>query len=387
MGIIATAWGVMMTLHGCVNNYGGLISVRFLMGLFEAGLFPGAISLMNKWYTRYEMGTRVAIFYMGSALSGAFSGLLAFAIAKMDGIAGLQGWRWIFIIEGIATVVVGVLVPFILSDTPERRPKWLNEEETDYLIRRMVAQNGGERADAEGKKVTFSLLKEVVTDWQYYPLVLCYWSNTVPNYGFKFTLPQIIKNMGYTSSQAQLLSIPPYVAGAISALFCNVLADKFRRRSWFLAAPQSLILIAYCVLIPFSRDIKNNIGACFFAVILANIGFYPITPGTSSWGSNNSAGAAKRSVGMAFILSLSSCGGIFASYIFIESEKPAYPTGFGVSMAAAVAGLCAVCFLDWRYGRINKQRDRMTMEEISEKYTEEELAKLGNRSPLFRYVL
>lgn len=376
-----------MTLHGVVQNYGGLIGVRFLMGLFEAGLFPGAIAFLNKWYTKYELATRVAIFYMGSALSGAFSGLLAFALAKMDGIGGLEGWRWIFIIEGIATVLVGLLCPIILTDTPESRPKWLTQEENDYLIRRMVAQNGGQKADTEGKKLSLGLLKDVLTDWQYYPLVLSYWSNTIPNYGFKFTLPQIIKNMGYTSSQAQLLSIPPYVAGAISSLGFNVMADRFRRRSYFLVIPQALIVIAYCIIIPLSPHISDNIGPCYFAVTLANVGFYPINPGTSSWASNNSAGAAKRSLGLAFILSLSSVGGIIASYIFIEGEKPAYPTGFGVSMAAAVAGIAAVVFLDLSYNRINKKRDKMSMEEISEKFSEDDLSRLGNRSPMFRYTL
>lgn len=387
IGIITTLWGIMMTLHGIVQNYGGILSVRFLMGLFEAGLFPGAIAFLNKWYTKYELASRIAVFYMGSALSGAFSGLLAFALAKLDGVAGLEGWRWIFLVEGMATVVVGVLVPLVLTDTPERRPKWLSEKESDYLIRRMVAQNGGEKADTEGKKLSLALLKDVVTDWQYYPLVLSYWSNTIPNYGLKFTLPQIIKNMGYSSSQAQLLSIPPYVAGAISSLTFNMLADKFRRRSYFLLIPQAFVVLAYCIMTPLAPHISSNIGPCFLAVFLANIGCYPINPGTSSWGSNNSAGAAKRSLGLAFMLSLSSVGGIIASFIFIESEKPAYPTGFGVSLAAAVAGIMGVIFLDVSYSRINKKRDRMTMEDISSQYSQEELSKLGNRSPLFRYTL
>ena len=80
-------------------------------------------------------------------------------------------------------------------------------------------------------------------------------------------------------------------------------------------------------------------------------------------------------------------GGIIASYIFIESEKPAYPTGFGVSMAAAVAGVAAVIFLDLHYNRINKKRDNMSMGEIAEKFSKEDLSKLGNRSPMFRYTL
>ena len=332
------------------------------------------------------MATRLALFYTASALSGAFSGLLAFAIAKMDGIGGQEGWRWIFIIEGIATVAMGVITPFVLTDTPDRKPKWLTEEESDYLVRRMVAQNGGERANKEGQKLNWALLKGVITDWQYYAFVLIYWSSTVPNYGMKFTLPQIIKNMGYSSSDAQLLSIPPYVAGALSSVGFNMLGDKMRRRVYVLLIPQAIIVISYCIITPLSPRIKDYIGACFFAVILSNVGVYPVNPGTSSWASNNSAGAAKRSVALAYILSLGNVGGIFASYIFIESEAPGYPTGFGVSMAAAVVGIFSVLALNFYYSKINKTRDNMSMEEISAKYSEEELPKLGNHSPLFRYT-
>lgn len=343
--------------------------------------------MLNKWYTKYELATRLALFYTSSALSGAFSGLLAYAIAKMDGVAGQEGWRWIFLLEGLATVLLGVITPFVLADTPERRPKWLTEKECDYLIRRMVAQNGGERANKEGQKLSLALLKDVVTDWQYYPLILCYWSNTVPNYGMKFTLPSIIKNMGFSSSNAQLLSVPPYVAGAISSVVFNMLSDKLRRRSYFLLIPQAIVVISYCIITPLSPQIKDYIGVCFFAVILSNIGVYPINPGVSSWASNNSAGAAKRSVALAYILSMGNIGGILASYIFIDSEAPGYPIGFGVSMAAALAGIFAVVFLDFYYKRINKQRDQMSIEEILGKYSEDELARLGNRSPLFRYTL
>lgn len=357
------------------------------MGLFEAGLFPGAIAYLSKWYTKYELATRLSIFYVASALAGAFSGLLAFALANMDGIGGLEGWRWIFLVEGIVTVVFGAIVPFVLSDTPSQRPTWLSSQDCDYLIRRMVAQNGGEEADAAGKHVSFSLLWEVISDWQYYPLVFSQWSNSVPSYGLKFTLPQIIKNMGYSSSNAQLLTIPPYVAGAISAVTFGMLSDKFRRRSIFLLVPQSCLIVAYSILTPLAPKISSNIGPCFFAIMLAHVGCYPINPGTSAWCSNNSAGSAKRTLAIAYMISLSNVGGIFSSFMFIESEKPAYPTGFGLSLAFAFMGAVAVVFLDFNYSRINRKRDRMTAEEISAKYSEEKLIKMGNKSPRFRYTL
>lgn len=112
IGTIVFCWGVIMTLHGVVQTYGGLIAIRFFLGLFEyatlrsfinvetlilprAGFLPGAILVISKWYLPNETQTRIALLYTSAASGGAFSGLLAFGIAKMDGIAGLEGWRWV----------------------------------------------------------------------------------------------------------------------------------------------------------------------------------------------------------------------------------------------------------------------------------------------------
>lgn len=150
--------------------------------------------------------------------------------------------------------------------------------------------------------------------------------------------------------------------------------------------PQTLLVIAYAILTPLAPKIKSNIGPCFFAIILANIGCYPINPMSSSWLSNNTAGSAKRSLAIAYYISLSNVGGIIASYIFIESEKPGYPTGFGLSLTFSATGIIAALLLNFLYGRINKKRDLMDPDEIATKYTDEQLALLGNHSPLFRYV-
>ena len=116
MGAIVTAWGLVMMCHGFVHNFAELCGVRILLGLFEyvpkpashlrptdhsfrAGFFPGAILLISKWYMPHESQTRIAIFFTASAIAGAFSGLLAFAIAKMDGTAGYEGWRWVCLLR------------------------------------------------------------------------------------------------------------------------------------------------------------------------------------------------------------------------------------------------------------------------------------------------
>lgn len=103
LGSLATIWEIIMIMHGVVSNFDGLLVVRLLLGVFKAGFYPGAIYLYTFWYMPKELATRIAYFYCTGALSGAFSGLLAAAIAQMDGIGGYAGWRWIFLLEGIAT--------------------------------------------------------------------------------------------------------------------------------------------------------------------------------------------------------------------------------------------------------------------------------------------
>ncbi|KAI0414708.1 major facilitator superfamily domain-containing protein [Xylaria grammica] len=387
LGIITTIWGVVMTLHGIVHDYGEITTVRLIMGAFEAGLFPGAILYMNNWYSKYELATRFSLFYVGSALSGAFSGLLAFAFAKLNGVAGVAGWRWIFILEGILTVLAGVLTFFVLPDTPEHATRWLSEDQRKYLGIRKDLQNGGTEADPVAHRFSWGLLWTVITDWQFYIMAFNFWSNNIPTYGLKFTLPQILKNMGYENETAQLLTVPPYIAGAISAYCFGRLSDKFKRRSFFLIIPQTLLIVAYAVLTPLSPHVKNNIGACYFAIVLACIGLYPINPGSSSWISNNLAGPNKRALGIAYMTSLTNLGGLGSSYIFIDSEAPGYPTGFGTSLAFAIGGVIASVVLDVIYIRINGKRDEISRIEVMEKYSMEELAELGDRSPLFRYTL
>jgi MFS family permease len=288
-----------MTLMGIVQNFAGLCATRFFLGVFEAGFFPGAIYLIGQWYPPKRTQFRMALFYCASAASGAFSGLLAAAIAKMDGIAGQEGWRWIFILEGIVTVAMGVAVFWLLPDSPEvASGRWLKEDEARYLVLSRILTRGvvKDKLNAEGKKkkIQWSVVKSVLMDWQIYLQAIIFASNAVPNYGLKFTMPQILKNMGFTSTKAQLMTAPPYAAGAISALISALMADRFVWRMPFIVGAQCLLIVAYAILFSFAAEIKDNIAVCYFAVHVACIGLFPILPGCNAWTVNNLAGPAKR---------------------------------------------------------------------------------------------
>jgi hypothetical protein len=122
-------------------------------------------------------------------------------------------------------------------------------------------------------------------------------------------------------------------------------------------------------------------------VTLACIGLYPITPGVNAWTVSNLAGPTKRAQGVAYLISLGNIGGLIGSYIYIEKEKPKYPTGFGASLGFAAMGIIACIVLESIYAATNKRRQLMTEQDIREKYSQEQLDELGDRSPLFRYAL
>ncbi|CAH0003311.1 unnamed protein product [Clonostachys byssicola] len=386
IAIMTSTWGLVLLCTGFVKSYAGLAVTRVLLGVTEAGFFPGAILIVTSWYSWNEVGVRIALFYTSSALAGAFSGLLAFLIAKMDGIGGYEGWRWIFLLEGGASLLIGLVCPFVLIDTP-RHSKWLTDDEKRYLILRKQIEDGGRERAARGDKMSSKVIVSALLDWKIYLQALIALSNTIPNYGLKFTMPQIMKNMGYTSANAQLLTIPPYFLGACSAYVSARFADRYKWRMPSIVGPQLLVIVGFAISFAYAGDIKHRIAECYFAISVACIGLYPIIPSANAWNSNNLAGPAKRAIGIGLLGTFASAGGLGGSFIYIQEESPWYTTGFSVSLGIAVIGLLSALFLDFALWRINKSNEKMTVEEIHAKYTEQELADMGDNSPLFKYRL
>jgi len=135
-----------------------------------------------------DLATRISYFYCASALSGAFSGLLAAAIAQMDGVGGYEGWRWIFLIEGIATVVLGIACFFLLIDTPALSTKWLDAEEIRYLELSMFIKQGGKFREESGFK--WRDLKIVLTNWRVYVQAYFLVCQSALSYGEAFRRPR-----------------------------------------------------------------------------------------------------------------------------------------------------------------------------------------------------
>ncbi|KAL4998446.1 major facilitator superfamily domain-containing protein [Aspergillus recurvatus] len=386
LGTLIVSWGIIMTLTGVVRNFGGLVTMRILLGIFEAGFFPGSVYLCSLWYMPRDLGTRVASFFSASALSGAFSGLLAAAISKMDGVAGYAGWRWIFILEGLITVVLGLLCFLCLIDSPQLSGKWLDQDEIRFLeIQHFIKEGGSFRE--EQQKTTFRDVWDVMRNWRLYLLAYIMMCQSACNYGTKFTLPTVTKAMGFTDINAQLMTVPPYIAGALSAILFSKLSDRCAWRMPFVVIPLLLIITGYAIVLGLRGNLAAHVGPGFFALIIACMGIYPTYPATASWAINNLAPSKRRAIGSAFNICMGNTGGIIGSYMYLGREAPTYPTGFGLSLAFGASGLVIALALEGSFWWANRGRQRMGEMEIRELYTDEQLLAMGDRSPLFRYML
>lgn len=279
---------------------------------------------------------------------------------------------------------MAVICYLLLLDSPSLSPGWLTPDEIRFLeVRQMTKDNHGSSTGGFSMRVVWNVL----TDWKIYLLIFANWSNAVPNYALKFTMPSIIESMGFKSADAQLLTIPPYAVGAISAYGFSVFADRYSWRMPFILVPQLTLIIAFSILFSKAGDIESNVALCYFGVCLSCFGMYPILPGVNAWNVCNIPDPHKRAVAIGYLICAGNAGGIIGSYIYRADEAPKYPTGYGTSFAFAAAGIVACLTLEFFLWTANKTRDRMTSLEIDQRYTEEELRDLGEKSPRFRYVL
>ncbi|KAI5866520.1 MFS general substrate transporter [Durotheca rogersii] len=384
--LIMLAWGTVMTLMGIVRNYHGLLITRVMLGATEAGLYPGCAYYLTMWYCRHEIQLRQAMFFSAASIAGAFSGLLAFAIAKMDGIGNLEGWRWIFILEGLVTVVVAVISFFVLHDFPETA-SFLTEEERAFVLFRLKYQgqregNSGQPQVAEADEFKWKYVLDAFKDWQIWVNIFVYWGIVCPLYGVSLFLPTIIRNLGYSSSTAQLMTVPVYIVAAVLAVVFAFFSDRLGKRSPFIIGFLFIMAVGFAMCIS-----TTNPRVVYGGVFLAACAVYPAFPGVVTWLSNNLAGSYKRSAGMAIQIGIGGLGGAMASNFYRQNDAPRYILGHGLELGFIGVGLVASVILVISYTAINRKRERLLRQGGDTRFTLDELSAHGDRAVTFRYVI
>ncbi|KAL8787402.1 MAG: hypothetical protein Q9195_007777 [Heterodermia aff. obscurata] len=337
------AFGVIMLAQGFVQNYSGLLATRFLLGLAEAGIFPGSYYLISFWYKREEAQKRFTFYWCSVLTASAFGGLLASAIAKMDGVGGYSNWRWIFILEGILTILIGIAAFFFIADFPEQAA-WLTAEERAWV----VARTGRDKEPP--KKIVlqdvlhfFSQLRNILGGIIYFAIV-------VPIYSFAYFAPTIIKTLGYSTVQTQLHTVPPVAAALGLCLITAYFSDRTRLRSPYIVFCILLTITGLAILI----SVHDHFSAQYAGIHLIAMGAFASGPIAVCWFVMNLQGHANRSIGTAWMIGFGNIGGIVATFAFLVQDAPKYTKGYTICLAVTMVGLLASGLygaLIWRENR------------------------------------
>ncbi|KAH7915264.1 major facilitator superfamily domain-containing protein [Hygrophoropsis aurantiaca] len=354
LSILMLCWGVMMTVQGLVHNFGGLMGMRWMLGTFEAGLYPGVNYYLSCWYKRSEFGIRAAIFFSAATVSGAFGGLLAAAIANMEGVGGKPAWAWIFILEGLATVIAGAVSFWIIVDFPDDAT-FLTEVERTVVIRRLQSDA---QFSAAGEKLQWKYIRKSLVDWKTYLGIVVYAGSDMPLYAFALFLPSIIKE-GYQATAANLLTVPVYVLACICTCLVGYLADRYGNRGLFNFGLLCISAAGYIILIS-----SRNATLSYVAVYLAACGIYPCIPNTIAWVSNNVEGSYKRSVSLAMVISWGNIQGAISSNVYRANQTPWYPLGHGLVLMYIAFGLVSTAIYRYLLTAENARRDRGERDEV-----------------------
>lgn len=341
IGRIMITWGILSAAMLFVTNDIAFYVMRFLLGIAEAGFFPGIILYLTYWYPSHRRGRITAIFMTGIALSGVIGGPLSGYIMKMfDGSHGLAGWQWMFLLEGIPAVLLGVIVIIMLDDRIAQA-KWLTEEERAMLAKNIAAE--------EEEKHDVPILK-VLTSARVWLMALIYFSYVMGLYGVSFWLPTIIKGMGIADPlQIGLMSAIPYGVAVVAMLLISKSADRMRERRWHVALPGIFGAIGLLLSVLWA----DNTVLAMAALTLATAGIITTLPLFWSLPTAFLTGTG-AAAGIAMINSIGNLAGFTSPYLVGWLKQLTGSTDAGMYMLAGSLILAAILTISVPARLVNK---------------------------------
>ncbi|WQF86740.1 Putative major facilitator superfamily, MFS transporter superfamily [Colletotrichum destructivum] len=322
---LTCAWGIVTMCLGFVRSYGSFVAVRAILGMTEGGLLPGMVLYLSGLYTRGELALRIGIFYTAASLSGAFGGLLARGLSAIGSKGGLEGWRYIFIIEGLLTVVCGIIAAIGLPNNLATA-KMLTPEEREWALLRLQghAEDRFNPSSEREEKFRWSEVGRGVFNVQVWLSATAYFAILSGLYSFGLFLPTIINDLHIASNpdEVQLWSVIPYAVATPVTVLVAFLSDRLRLRGLLMLIVLPISIAGYAVIANATAPQTRFAMTCLMA-----IGMYSAVPCVLVWNSNNSAGHYKRATTSALQLAIANCGGFVATFIYPSYEGPFYHKG------------------------------------------------------------
>ncbi|KAI0188599.1 major facilitator superfamily domain-containing protein [Xylaria flabelliformis] len=353
---LTIVWGIVATLMGIVQNEPGFLAARFFLGVAESGLFPGVTYYFSMWYKRRERQYRVALFFSAASLAGAFGGILAYGIGRLKGVVWANGWRWIFILEGIATVLIATAAYWFVHNYPDTS-KFLNNEEREFVRLRLATD-----CDAtHEEKFSWAAVQNALRDPKCWLYGLAFHTMSLPLYTLSLFLPTIITNLGYTAATAQLLTVPPYAFAFGTTVAVAVLSERLAKRAVFIAGSAVFAAIGYSILLGNTNPVARP-GVSYVAVFFAAGGIYPATALVLSWPTINVSGQTKRAIATAMQISIGNIGAVLGTQLYRSHDGPRFIVGHSFALGYLLANAIVVTILALILKKENKRRQSIAEE-------------------------
>ncbi|KAJ5127039.1 hypothetical protein N7448_007818 [Penicillium atrosanguineum] len=380
-------WAFVSGCTAATFNTPSILMVRFFLGFVEAPFFPGAVYFLSCWYTRREIGVRMALLICGILLSNAFAGLISAGILSgMEGVAGLAAWRWLFILEGLATIILGVIALFVLPDFPGTT-KWLTEAEKIVAQARLSVDAGNYTLlDAEEVPIMRGLVWAVkdIRTW----IFACMQMSTTASISYSHFFPTLIKQLGFKSNSiVLLLTSPPYFVAFCWALSWAWVADRKQIRSVPAGISQITAMVGTILLIA----VTDQLWARYAFTILVCCGTFGVYSTTYAWLSSTlTQPPIKRAVAIGLANTCANCASLFANYFWLDQYGPEYRESWGCLLAFQALGMACILTLRFMLQRANKKFETLATEtdlndpSVTAHWNEDERSAVHNN---FRYVV
>src|SRR3954465_716062 len=342
---IMITWGILAGLTALVTGTTSFGGVRFLLGVAEAGFFPGLVLYFTYWFPAKHHARIVSGFLIGLPIAVAGGAPVSTALLGLDGMFGLRGWQIMFIAEAIPTVVVGLVTLMVLTDRPEQA-SFLSQQEKGWLSRTLVSEREAKER-LHGKDPHISFWQEIwigMSDTKVLLLSINHFGIVVASLGILFFVPQIIKEIGVTDNMTVgWLTMIPYISGGVGLVVWGVVSDRMNERRWN--------LLAACVVSAIGLVIAGLTIGSWWAMVglsIATFGFYGSKGPFWSMPPMFMTGTA-AAASIAWINSIGNLGGFFGPWYVgvIKDLTDSYAGGlYGLAFLCVISAVVCALFLD-----------------------------------------
>ncbi|KAJ5609818.1 hypothetical protein N7528_009084 [Penicillium herquei] len=346
---LCVCWGVVAMCTGAVQTFPQLVACRCILALFEAVFGCGAPYFLSLFYQRRELGYRMSILLGMSPVANCFASALSYGISQIQG--SLRPWRYIFIIEGIPTILFAPVVFYCLPDSPGTA-RFLTESEQTEAVERLHTLDRTAKNRLDWRQVSSGL-----TDYKNYVHMLIHFCCNYSFSGLSNFLPTILESLGYTSVNAQGLAAPPYFASFLGCIAASMVSDRWGNRGLVVIFSAMVGTAGYLILTCVQDESKT--AARYAGIWLATMGIYPALSINITWMLNNQGGESKKGVGMAILAIFGQCSSLISSSVFPESDAPLYTTGCAIGCAFTGFIIVLAFGLHLCLTLENKRRDRL----------------------------